>query len=202
MKINLIKKAWVIFILAIIPGIMSAQDEDIQTLFNGKPLVIRGFGGPLMHFTTLDNNFAYMMGGGGGIIINNFLIGGYGVGLANSIQYPDKNDLNTDDELSFGHGGFWLGYLIKPDKLVHGNIQLQLGWGTLNRKSHFGDVVDKIDNIFLITPTVEAEMNVTRFFRIGLGGFYKIATMVDNNVIDANGLSGPGVSVSFKFGWF
>ena len=197
MKSNLIIRMITLFLLLLNVVKLNAQDDEIHTLFNGSKLSVRGFGGPFMNFTTLDNKFAYMMGGGGGIIVNNFLIGGYGVGLANSIPYG-----TTDDELSFGHGGFWLGYHFLPEKVVHATMNLQLGWGALNTKNRFGDIIERLDKMFILTPGIEAEMNVTRFFRIGLGGFYRIATMVDNNVYSSNDLSGPGINLTFKFGWF
>jgi hypothetical protein len=174
-----------------------AQDEDLQTLFGDRPLKITGFGGPFMNFTSFDKDFAYMMGGGGGIIINNFMIGGYGIGLANTLYFDD-----SDDEISFGHGGFWFGYQLMPHKLVHPVIQVQLGWGGLNSKDRYGALIDNLDKLFIITPIVEVEMNITRFFRIGLGGSYRIAAFADNNILSAGDMSGPGANLAFKFGWF
>jgi hypothetical protein len=137
------------------------------------------------------------MGGGGGIIINDFMIGGYGIGLANTLLID-----NTDEEISFGHGGFWIGYQLMPNKIVHPVIQVQLGWGSLNSKDRFGDLLYNIDKLFIITPIIEAEMNITRFLRIGIGGSYRIAAFTNNEILSAADLSGPGVNLAFKFGWF
>lgn len=174
-----------------------AQEEEIQTLFGDRPLEITGFGGPFMNFSVFNKEFAYMMGGGGGIIINNFMIGGYGIGLANTLYFD-----NSDEEISFGHGGFWLGYQLIPDKLVHPVIQVQLGWGGLNSKDRYGELINNLDKLFIITPILEVEMNITRFFRIGLGGSYRIAAFTDNSILSAGDMSGPGVNLAFKFGWF
>jgi hypothetical protein len=176
---------------------INAQDEEMQTLFGNRPLKITGFGGPFMNFTVLNGKFAYMMGGGGGIIINDFMIGGYGIGLANTLLID-----NTDEEISFGHGGFWIGYQLMPNKIVHPVIQVQLGWGSLNSKDRFGDLLYNIDKLFIITPIIEAEMNITRFLRIGIGGSYRIAAFTNNEILSAADLSGPGVNMAFKFGWF
>jgi hypothetical protein len=176
---------------------INAQDEEMQTLFGNRPLKITGFGGPFMNFTVLNGKFAYMMGGGGGIIINDFMIGGYGIGLANTLLID-----NTDEEISFGHGGFWIGYQLMPNKIVHPVIQVQLGWGSLNSKDRFGDLLYNIDKLFIITPIIEAEMNITRFLRIGIGGSYRIAAFTNNEILSAADLSGPGVNLAFKFGWF
>jgi hypothetical protein len=176
---------------------INAQDEEMQTLFGNRPLKITGFGGPFMNFTVLNGKFACMMGGGGGIIINDFMIGGYGIGLANTLLID-----NTDEEISFGHGGFWIGYQLMPNKIVHPVIQVQLGWGSLNSKDRFGDLLYNIDKLFIITPIIEAEMNITRFLRIGIGGSYRIAAFTNNEILSAADLSGPGVNLAFKFGWF
>lgn len=150
-----------------------------------------------MSFTTLDKEFAFMMGGGGGIIINDFIIGGYGIGLANTLLFD-----NTAEEISFGHGGFWLGYQFMPNKMIHAVIQTQLGWGNLNSKDHMGVLIDNVDKLFIFTPSLEAEMNITRFLRLSIGGSYRVATLVNNDILSAGDLSGPGVNLSFKFGWF
>ena len=193
-----IKSALILFCMMFLCMIeISAQDEEIQTLFGDRPLKITGFGGPFMNFTMLNKEFAYMMGGGGGIIINDFMIGGYGIGLANTLLYE-----NTDEEISFGHGGFWIGYHLVPNRIVHSVIQVQLGWGGLNSKDRSGVLIDNLDKVFIITPIIEAEMNITRFLRIGIGGSYRIAAFVDNNFLSTNDLSGPGVNLAFKFGWF
>ncbi|MBN2613742.1 MAG: hypothetical protein JXB00_19450 [Bacteroidales bacterium] len=197
MKTTMKKKIVLLAVIIITVLHLNAQEDEIQTLFNGQPLKISGFGGPAMNFTTFNDEFAFMMGGGGGLMINNLFIGGYGTGIANTIQYED-----TDDELSFGHGGFWLGYTLYPNKLVHLSIQTQMGWGKVDRMNSRHEMLENIDKIFVITPIIEAEMNVTRYFRIGLGGQYRIATLDDNTIIDSKGLSGPGVVLSFKFGWF
>lgn len=192
------KNTLILFCLLLICMIkINAQDDEIQTLFGDRPLKITGFGGPFMNFTMLNQEFAYMMGGGGGILINDFMIGGYGIGLANTLFFE-----NTNEEISYGHGGFWLGYQLIPNKIVHPVIQVQLGWGSLNSKDRYGNLIGNLDKIFVITPIIEAEMNITRFLRIGIGASYRFTTFVDTNILSASDLSGPGVNLAFKFGWF
>jgi hypothetical protein len=88
------------------------------------------------------------------------------------------------------------------NKLVHSVIQVQLGWGSLNSKDRSGVLISNLDKLFIVTPIIEAEMNITRFFRIGLGGSYRIAAFADNSIISSSEMSGPGVNLAFKFGWF
>jgi hypothetical protein len=89
-----------------------------------------------------------------------------------------------------------------PKRIAHAVIQVQLGWGSLNSKDRFGGLIDNLDKLFIITPIIEAEMNITRFLRIGIGGSYRIAAFADNDILSASDLSGPGVNLAFKFGWF
>ena len=176
---------------------INAQDDEIQTLFGSQALHIGGFGGPFMSFTTIDGQFAHMMGGGGGIIMNNFFIGGYGVGLTNSIPYLGS----TDERINFGHGGFWLGYNFASRKLVHPAFHLQIGWGSVKPASQQGDPLRDGDNVFVLVPTIEAEMNITKYFKLGVGGDYR-AVFQANGDYSSGDLSGPGIFLSFKFGSF
>ncbi|NJK87387.1 MAG: hypothetical protein HC906_16780, partial [Bacteroidales bacterium] len=42
---------------------VSAQDEEMQTIFGNNPIKVGGFAGPFMSFTMVDGQFAHMMGG-------------------------------------------------------------------------------------------------------------------------------------------
>ena len=53
-----------------------------------------------------------------------------------------------------------------------------------------------------LAPTVEVELNLTRYFRIGAGATYNLYTMVDLQGYRSSDLSAPGGFLSFKFGWF
>ena len=98
------KLVLILFGISLLFGSKAQEETEIQTLFGGEQIVISGFGGPFMNFSTLDGKYAHLMGGGGGILINNFFFGGYGIGLTNSIRFQE-----TDHELGFVQGGFWLG---------------------------------------------------------------------------------------------
>ena len=175
------KATFLAIILAVSINVFS-QDREFQTVFDNQDLRISGLGGPFMQFTSVAGEFAFMMGGGGAVLLDDFFIGGYGLGLTNSI--PDYVNQNSDDRLSLGHGGFWLGYALHGEKPFH-----------------YPYIRDKI---FVLAPTIEAELNLTRYFRIGLGATYNLYTMVDENMHGYTGtdISSPGGFLSFKFGWF
>ena len=172
---------------------VKAQENGIQTLF-GSDTRISGFGGPTMSFTSINGEFAHMMGGGGAVLLGDFFFGGYGEGLTNSI-------IAGGNRITFGHGGFWTGYSFMADKALHPCLSAQIGWGTISQQdeSHY-NLTD--DNIFVINPTLELELNFTRFFRLGVGAHYRWVNGVNTSSLANADFSGPGAFISFKFGWF
>lgn len=155
-----------------------------------------------MQFTTVSGEFAFMMGGGGAVLLDDFFIGGYGLGLTTAI--PDYVNQNSNDRLSLGHGGFWLGYALFGEKPVHVTFSTLIGWGEFGIMEYAGYYPYVRDKVFVLAPTIEAELNLTRYFRIGVGASYNIYTMVDQYMhgYTGNDLSSAGGFLSFKFGWF
>ena len=193
------KKILLIFLgIFFLLGLKAQEETEIQTLFGEGQVKISGFGGPFMNFSMIDNKFAHLMGGGGGILINDFFFGGYGIGLTNSIEFEG----NTNNELGFAHGGFWLGYNFISKKLVHPSFHMQLGWGKISQRLPSGGPLDKGDNVFVIIPTLEVEMNITKYFRISAGGNYRFVSFVDDENYSESDFMSPGVFLAFKFGWF
>jgi hypothetical protein len=172
------------------------QDHEIQTLF-GSGVRISGFGGPFMSFTVANGEFAHMMGGGGGILLDNFFFGGYGEGLTNYIE-----NMPGGDQIKFGHGGFWTGYSFLGVKPVHPAVSCQIGWGGISLTDNLEQATNNNDNIFVITPTVECEMNFVSFFRLSIGANYRFVTGVNTYNLTNWDMSGPGVFLAFKFGMF
>lgn len=199
------KKAFVVLV-ALTVGMAAisqeSQEKEYRTIFDNKDLRISGMGGPFMQFTGVAGEFAHMMGGGGAVMLNDFFFGGYGLGLTNAI--PDRlNEFDTDDRLYLGHGGFWIGYTLFGTRPIHASFSSMIGWGEfgiIQEGSYYPYIRD---NIFVLAPAVEVEVNLTRYFRIGAGATYNLFAMVDGSHNYKSGdLSSPGGFLSFKFGWF
>ena len=192
-----------LFILVLVLSVigLKAQDDEIQTLF-GSGTRISGFGGPIMSFTSINGEFAHMMGGGGAVLLNNFFLGGYGLGLTNAI--PDYVNQNPSDRLTLGHGGFWLGYSLFGERSVHVTLSSLIGWGEFGVMQDYGTYPFVRDKIFVLSPTAELELNLTRYLRIGAGVSYNLYTLVDQSMhgYSNSDLSAFGGFLSFKFGWF
>lgn len=175
-----------------------SDDNKVQTLMNSFTLKrISGFGGPTVSYTSINGEFAVMSGGGGGVIINNLFIGGYGEGVSN---YINSNAENSIRDIGFGHGGFWVGYEIAPEKMIHPVISSRFGWGgisgTNSENRHLRD------NVYVVVPTISAEINLTRFFKVNIGAEYRQTFNVNMEDLTSKDFSNAGVYMSFIFGWF
>ncbi|MGW8317358.1 MAG: hypothetical protein ACWGNV_17305 [Bacteroidales bacterium] len=183
---------------------LAAQDREYRTIFDNQHLRISGMGGPFMQFTSIAGEFGHMMGGGGAVLINDFYIGGYGLGLTNAI--PDYVNDRPNDRLTLGHGGFWIGYSLFGDKPIHLSLSTLIGWGEFGIMQYDGNYPFIRDKIFVLSPTAEVEFNLTRYLRIGAGVTYNLYSMVDGESLSHyytwQDLSSPGGFLSFKFGWF
>ncbi len=187
------KKAIVLLIGILFSVSLFAQDDEIQTLF-GSGTKITGFGGPFMTFTSINGDFAHLMGGGGGVMLGDFFLGGYGEGLTNYI-YAEGTQIN------FGHGGFWTGFSFFGKRAIHPCISAQIGWGGLTPQDGTYTYYES-DNMFVVKPTIELEMNFLKFFRLSVGANYMLATGVNTPGLTDSDFSSPGAFLAFKFGWF
>ena len=200
------KKYLVLILCICYASYSAAQDDEFRTIFkrNGdKNIKITAFGGPMMEFTSVGNDFCHMMGGGGALMIGNTFFGGYGFGKTNSTSY--KYDPNY--RLNYGYGGLWMGYVIAPNAPVHLSLSGQMGWGAISKAQKFPDGnLQNIESqsVFVLTPIAEVEFNFSRLFKLGIGASYNWVTGegITNTPYTTNDLSKPAIYMSFKFGWF
>jgi hypothetical protein len=204
------KKLFSFLVILSIAGHLSAQtieeneykrNNKVQTVMNSVQIHrVSGFGGPIMSYSTIDGDFAFMMGGGGGIIINNLFLGGYGEGVSNTLTLTGDNYSIRD--LNFGHGGFWVGYEIGRKMIIHPVISSRIGWGSISGYNTTSNHSFR-DPVFVVIPTISAEVNFTRFFKINIGAEYR-QTLNVNNIPEMSNkdFSSPGVYMSCILGWF
>lgn len=196
------KKIFLLLTLYIAASSLFAQEEKIETFFHSKPEKIRGFIAPITNTTILDEETAYMTGISGGAIINDhFIFGFYKQDLDNEIL---SNNLNyIGNEIDFDHKGLWLGYIFMPKRIMHININAQLGKGNLEIYDDTFNEWMEDDLVFVTIPSIEAEFNIAKFFRVGIGANYRFTFDVDRFRDYSNeDFSDFGAFVSFKFGWF
>ncbi len=180
---------------------LSAQHESLF----GDASTIGAFGGPILEFSQVNGQLSADVGGGGALILDEFFIGGYGMGT----DYPELSlteevdgELQTIDyDIQFGHGGLWFGYVKDMPKKSHLYSSLKVGWG--KAELEHDRLPGPSDRIFVLTPEVGVELNMTRFFKIALSGGYRIVSGVGRiPTLDNGDFSSPTGTITFRFGGF
>lgn len=168
-----------------------------ETLFN--QFKIKGaFGGPIVE-SGFRNDLGTSAGGGGGIIFNNMFVGIYGVG---SVDFEQLFDNNVE-VLDIGHGGLWIGGNFPSHKLLHVYGSARIGWGAVNVKFDDVNSYSDVDKIFVVTPEIGLELNVTHWFRIaGTAGYRWVDGTNTANGYNNDDFTGTVGTLSFRFGWF
>jgi hypothetical protein len=181
---------------------ISAMAQE-QTLITGD-ITSGGFGGPVLKVTEFDGDVGLMMGLRGGWVINRSLvIGAAGYGLNQDYYDPSDRDLNL------GYGGGFVEYVILSDKLVHLSVNTLIGGGGVNYVSGRSrwywdddpDFDDFVDGFFVAEPGVDLVLNVTKFFRLGMGFSYRYVDGVELEGLSDSDISGPSANFTFNFGW-
>lgn len=181
----------VLFLLGTIT--LVAQQETLFDDFD-----IRGaFGGPILEIGKIAGETGADVGGGGALLINNFFLGGYGMGTS----YPDARINNTNYNVRFKHGGLWLGYTLKEHKVAHLYSSVKIGWGRAQLRRD-GET-EFSDRHFVLTPELGLEINVFDWFKLGLTGGYRWVNGI-NALPDLNNedFSSPVGILTFRFGGF
>jgi hypothetical protein len=179
---------------AVRPVPKGREDETLIT----RRTTIGAYVAPVLKVSTLNNTLAVLAGGHGGIIFNrSFVIGLAAYGLVNEIEVNTQSHQLVD----FGYAGLLMGYVNRSYKIVHFTAYSLIGGGGLRYRTCFYD--DWYDDIlFVFEPCLDVEVNVTKHFRIGLGGSYRFVHGVEFDGLTNNDVSGPSGSLTFKCGVF
>ncbi|TAF33806.1 MAG: hypothetical protein EAZ67_05965 [Cytophagales bacterium] len=149
---------------------------------------------PMLNFYQSGDEFSYSLGSGLAMVLNRkYVFGLYNSGRSDTGNFSFSG---SDYESSLRHGGLILGYSINANKVFHVNVNTLLGWGNV-RISGLED-----DAIVAVTPYAELEANVTRYFRVAVGGGYRIIGNANNTFYKPESFNAPTMNISFKFGWF
>ena len=197
------KKIFLITATLFIATATFAQGD--QTLFSDVDRV-GAFGAPFFDYTDLSGDVNAIGGGGGALVLDDFFLGGFGIGTYELSKLTDEA-ANIRQQVRLNHGGFWIGYVPIQHRVLHPYTSLRIGWG----KARFREIdidedqtLDSFDdNIFVLTPEAGFELNVFSFFRIAATAHYRIVNGLDQleNFSDDD-LSGFGASLTLRFGGF
>lgn len=165
---------------------IQAQEE---TFFNrnGGFRFTGVWGGSNNSLVDFKNDFNLSSGGFFTFEINNdFLIGWSGY----------DSDISSDGRaVAINGNDLLIGMVFNSDKVIHPLFYLQTGSSKL-------EVEDLgTDRVFVAQPTIGAEINIARFFRLGIDGGYRFFSGSDIQGFNDKDFSGPVLGLKFKFGW-
>ena len=179
--------------------------REIEALFPHTPKVTLGYyGGLVMKVSKIKSNWALLLGGKGALLVNHSL----GVGGAFWISTEtvrQSADINYPDLLLM-YGGPMVEYCFFSQKLVHFSANTVIGWGALTDEEfhhyHYGYDGHTLDSFFVLEPGVDVELNLFKFFRVGLGASYRYVRGVELVNMSDQDLQGLSAEVTFMFGRF
>jgi len=184
--------------------------QEMKTLVGGSNTV-GGYGAISLQYSQIDDRDAFVFGARGGITMGHMVtLGLTGSGFFNDGEY--NSETGTNISLAGGYGGIFFEPVVMPNMPVHVAFPVTVAVGgvavmTVNND----DWSDKFrseasDAYMVIEPGIEVELNVTRFFRFCVGGYYRYTTDITIEDpefhVPADILRGFSGGVSFKFGRF
>ena len=195
------KKAFFLILSGIGAMTLSAQQETLFDDFTS----FGAFGGPMVEISSINGEVGADVGGGGALVLDDFFIGGYGMGT----DHPDltlRQEVNGEMQdvnynIRFKHGGMWFGYTPKQYKMGHLYSSLKVGWGHAQLLNDNFDTSK--DRIFVLTPEVGAEVNLTSWFKVGFTAGYRWVNGISRlPTLNDSDFSSPTGVITFRFGGF
>ncbi|MBU0488006.1 MAG: hypothetical protein KKD31_08665 [Bacteroidetes bacterium] len=183
------------------------KDQEMKTLL-GSDVSHGGYGALTMGVTNINGETGMTTGIRGAWVIGHSISLGIAAnGFVSDFFWSDR--LSSQTGLTGGYGGLLIEPIILPRSPVHvsfpcvigvgGVANLQRGVWAYNEYDYYASDAD----VFIVfEPAAEVELNVTRFFRLGIGASYRIVNDLDLFGVSSEALDGLNVGVSIKFGKF
>jgi hypothetical protein len=175
-----------------------------ETFISGR-LESGAYAGPEIKVSRLFDELKILVGGRGGWIINHrFVIGGAGYCMVSEesiIYFPPGGDF-VNPCIKTSYGGLLLEYVVNSNKIEHFSLETIIGAGSISLKDHPFINTDESDAFFLLEPGANFIINLTRFFRCGVGIGYRFARDVEFINMENADLSGPSYKFFLRFGSF
>ena len=181
------KKLFTLLSLLVVTTVLSAQREETLFNRNGGIRFTGVWVGTYNAFTDFGEDYNFNNGGSVMFEFNkNLLIGWAGY----------ESDITANgQEIDLEGSDFFLGYTFNSRKVVHPLVYLQTGSGRLRLQDRGRD------NIFVVQPTIGAEVNIARWFRLGVDAGYRFVSDSELPGISNADLSSPTFGLRLKFGW-
>lgn len=183
-----------------------ADAQHTETLFSGH-VDHGGFGSLIYGVTYVNGQAAYLRGSRGAWVIR-FDEGHaihLGFGSYRTSTNFDAVDWRIADslapEMRISYGGFEVEYVNRSRKLIHFGIQSTIGSGRVKYRTEAVPEKDS-DSYFMVQPGANIHLNVTSWFRVSGGIFYRVTTNVNLEGTSNSDLSGLSGIIGLRFGWF
>ncbi len=204
--------ALILFIFTV--ALAQAQEEngEIKTLFGDKHISHGGYGAVSVNYSRIDGKDAILMGGRGAWIINHGIALGFaGAGFLNDYHYNDQLQRNVN--LAGGYGGLLLEPILFAGFPVHISLPVMAGVGGVAYTSSYDPYdwedshyfVEEATSFLVLEPGVEIELNMVKFFRLSVGGYYRLTSNVRMSIdpaLQPDVLEGFSGGITLKFGKF
>ncbi len=210
---KLIPVLLLIFILALPSYGQDTLSVKRKYLFgNNNPVETKLMLGPELKIAQLLDGTGIYTGVKGAIVFNHT----FAIGLTGGafVKDPEFQGLNTRGEIATlniinGYGGLYFNYFL-PSKLpVHISFPTTLGMGVVaitqqnQSATNLKDMeVVESDEYYVFEPSVNADIYITNFLALGIGGSYRVAFHEQLMRLSASDLSGFSLNISLKVGSF
>jgi len=210
------KQVAIILFSIILPLTTLAQENqnEFRSVFNKKSdqkVVHSGFGTFGIAYSQIDGRDALNINFSGAWLIDHSIaLGIAGTGFFNNL---DKSEGGNQDHLGGAYGGFFFQPILFPNIPLHLAFPVVIGGGAISTvPNNYWDwdqptYGNDYDVFFVVEPGVEVEINMVKFFRLGLGVSYRYTNGVslsyaDGTVVPLRALDGFNFHAKFKFGKF
>jgi hypothetical protein len=192
------------------PGNAEDRDKGMETL-SGDNSHSGGYGALFFKGSSFKNTSILMMGIRGAWVVNRSF--GLGIdlnGLLPVSKYDDVDPAGLSDAILLGgYGGLLLEPVVWSKKLVHVTFPLSIGAGWLGYVEDWedeyyyggGDLMDN-DVFWYIEPGINAEVNITNYFRIDVGISKRFTQDLSLYNTPSDAFDKLNYSLTLKFGGF
>ncbi len=194
-------KLFLIFFLILNLSILAQEKPNYQTFKTHKQTIEFGVMlSPMIDLTGTVHDFSFLWGGGAAVIINkNIYVGAFAYSAYKGLN-PDGYTKAENYNNYFECAGIWTGYVFNPNILIHPVIDLKAGWGNLAIENLDTELIINFST-YIIKPSFEIEMNISKNLKLGLNIHYQHIGQF-NILTETYNMSGTGVGLSFKYGFF
>ncbi len=180
------------FVLSLLLTSTFAFAQREETVLGERGWGFSGIWGGYHHqYTSYGNNDEFNRGGFFGFEFGKSLLVGWGnYRVADQFNWQGAENQKFD----FKWNTFKLGYAFMPYKAIHPMLNFDFGRGKI-------DLAGAEDRVFVMQPSAGVEINVFRWFRLGLEGGYRFVNGNDIASIQDSQISGAYGQANLKFGF-